>query len=60
MTMQTATQTIPAPTPAISRDARARGSKRIRIAYWMATALLCLQLAFTAYAQLTLPQWQEP
>ncbi|HUR16647.1 MAG TPA: DoxX family protein [Candidatus Limnocylindrales bacterium] len=25
-------------------------------AFWIATALLCLQLAFTAYAQLRLPQ----
>ena len=27
-----------------------------RIAYWVATALLCLQMGFTAYAQLQLPQ----
>ena len=27
-----------------------------RIAYWIVTALLCLQLVFTAYAQLSLPQ----
>ena len=26
------------------------------IVYWIATALLCLQLGFTAYAQLRLPQ----
>src|SRR5215470_12129049 len=26
------------------------------IAYWIATALFCLQLSFTAYAQLSLPQ----
>ena len=26
------------------------------IAYWTATALLCLQMGFTAYAQLRLPQ----
>lgn len=26
------------------------------IAYWVVTALLCLQLSFTAYAQLRLPQ----
>lgn len=26
------------------------------IAYWIVTALLCLQMAFTAYAQLRLPQ----
>lgn len=29
------------------------------IAYWIVTALLCLQLAFTAYAQLRLPQVAE-
>ena len=30
-----------------------------RMAYWAATALFCLQLTFTAYAQLTLPQVAE-
>jgi hypothetical protein len=30
--------------------------KAQRIAYWIVTALLCLQLSFTAYAQLSLPQ----
>ena len=29
------------------------------IAYWIVTALLCLQLTFTAYAQLRLPQVAE-
>ena len=29
------------------------------IAYWIVTALLCLQLSFTAYAQLRLPQVAE-
>ncbi|HJQ37108.1 MAG TPA: DoxX family protein [Thermoanaerobaculia bacterium] len=29
------------------------------ILYWIATALFCLQMAFTAYAQLTLPQVAE-
>ena len=29
------------------------------IAYWIVTALLCLQLGFTAYAQLSLPQVAE-
>jgi hypothetical protein len=28
-------------------------------AYWTATALFCLQMGFTAYAQLTLPQVAE-
>jgi hypothetical protein len=35
---------------------RARG---IAIAYWIVTALLCLQVGFTAYAQLSLPQVAE-
>jgi hypothetical protein len=29
------------------------------IVYWIATTLLCLQMAFTAYAQLRLPQVAE-
>jgi len=29
------------------------------IAYWIATVLFCLQMSFTAYAQLTLPQVAE-
>jgi len=29
------------------------------IAYWIVTALLCLQMGFTAYAQLRLPQVAE-
>src|SRR5262245_15956933 len=30
--------------------------KRIVIGYWIVTALFCLQIGFTAYAQLSLPQ----
>ena len=30
--------------------------KSITIAYWMVTGLFCLQMSFTAYAQLRLPQ----
>ena len=30
--------------------------KSMPIAYWIATALFCLQMGFTAYAQLNLPQ----
>ena len=35
------------------------GSKAITIGYWIATALFCLQIGFTAYAQLRLPQVAE-
>ena len=31
-------------------------SRRIVIAFWVITALFCLQIGFTAYAQLRLPQ----
>jgi hypothetical protein len=31
-------------------------SKRIVVGFWLATALFCLQMGFTAYAQLSLPQ----
>jgi hypothetical protein len=34
-------------------------SKGIVIAFWIATALFCLQIGFTAYAQLRLPQVAE-
>ena len=34
-------------------------SKGIVIGFWMVTALLCLQIGFTAYAQLRLPQVTE-
>jgi len=34
-------------------------SKGMAVAFWIATALLCLQMSFTAYAQLTLPQVAE-
>jgi hypothetical protein len=31
-------------------------SKAMTIGYWVVTAIFCLQIGFTAYAQLTLPQ----
>ena len=31
-------------------------SKSTRIGFWIATGLFCLQMGFTAYAQLSLPQ----
>ena len=36
----------------------ARTSPKAKIiVYWIATALFCLQMSFTAYAQLRLPKW---
>jgi hypothetical protein len=32
------------------------GPKTWRVLYWMVTALFCLQMSFTAWAQLNLPQ----
>jgi hypothetical protein len=32
------------------------GSKGVVIGFWIATAIFCLQMGFTAYAQLRLPQ----
>ena len=40
-------------------DLRVARSKGIVIAFWGTTALFCLQIGFTAYAQLTLPQVAE-
>src|SRR5262245_29149660 len=34
-------------------------SKGIAIGFWIATSLFCLQIGFTAYAQLSLPQVAE-
>jgi hypothetical protein len=34
-------------------------SRPLAVAYWSLTALFCLQMAFTAYAQLRLPQVAE-
>jgi DoxX-like family len=35
---------------------RSTSSKGLVIAFWIATAVFCLQIGFTAYAQLSLPQ----
>ena len=42
--------------PILSLMARSKG---ITIGYWIVTALFCLQISFTAYAQLRLPQVAE-
>jgi len=34
-------------------------SRGVVVGYWIASALLCLQMGFTAYAQLSLPQVAE-
>jgi hypothetical protein len=44
--------TLPAPGPANVRTI----SKAPAIAYWIVTALFCVQMGFTAFAQLKLPQ----
>ncbi len=40
-------------------DLRMPRTKGIVIGYWIVTALFCLQMCFTAYAQLRLPQVEE-
>ena len=40
-------------------ELRVPHSKDIVIGFWIVTGLLCLQLSFTAYAQLRLPQVAE-
>ena len=46
--------------PALAQtDSSMRRSKIIDIGFWIATALFCLQIGFTAYAQLRLPQVAE-
>jgi hypothetical protein len=47
-------------TPALSSaDLSMPRSKGIIVAFWIVTALFCLQMSFTAYAQLSLPQVAE-
>lgn len=53
-TMQTA-----AVHPGIMQRESKRAHSRWVIAYWAVTALFCLQIGFTAYAQLRLPQVAE-
>ncbi|HEY1251227.1 MAG TPA: DoxX family protein [Thermoanaerobaculia bacterium] len=36
-----------------------RSSRAITVAYWIVTAIFCLQIGFTGYAQLRLPQVAE-
>jgi len=60
MNVQSSGGTIDAPRPALSsRDLSGARSKGLVIAYWIVTALFCLQIGFTAYAQLSLPQVAE-
>jgi hypothetical protein len=57
MNVQAAGQTIAAPRPALSStDLSMPRSKGIVVGFWIVTALFCLQIGVTAYAQLGLPQ----
>ncbi len=40
-------------------DIRTLQPKGVVVGYWIITALFCLQMSFTAYAQLRLPQVAE-
>jgi hypothetical protein len=60
MSIQATEQTIDAPRPALSPTGLSiPRSKGIVVGFWMATGLFCLQIGFTAYAQLRLPQVAE-
>src|SRR5881394_3217822 len=60
MNMQATGQTIAAPRPTLSpTDLSMLRSKGIVVGFWIVTALFCLQMGFTAYAQLRLPQVAE-
>ncbi|HEY1308596.1 MAG TPA: DoxX family protein [Vicinamibacterales bacterium] len=57
MNMHATGQTIAAPRPALTpSDLSMPSSKAMVVGFWIATALFCLQIGFTAYAQLALPQ----
>jgi hypothetical protein len=60
MTMQATGQTVAEPRPLVSpSDLNMPRSKRLVVGFWIVTALFCLQIGFTAYAQLRLPQVAE-
>jgi hypothetical protein len=60
MNMQATEQTIAAPRAAFSpTDLGVPHSKGVVVGFWIVTALFCLQIGFTAYAQLRLPQVAE-
>jgi hypothetical protein len=60
MNVQVIGQTIAAPRPALSAtNLSIPRSRRIVVSFWIVTALFCLQIGFTAYAQLSLPQVAE-
>jgi hypothetical protein len=60
MTMQATVQTVAEPRPLVSpSDLNMPRSKRLVVGFWIVTALFCLQIGFTAYAQLRLPQVAE-
>jgi hypothetical protein len=50
---------LPEPRSVGHKDQHMPRSKGMVIGFWIATALLCLQMGFTAYAQLQLPQVAE-
>jgi hypothetical protein len=58
MNVQATGQTITLPRPALT-DLSMPRSKRIVVGFWIVTAFFCLQMGFTAYAQLSLPQVAE-
>jgi len=61
MNVQATGGTIAASRPARSSTALSGGarSRGLVVGYWIVTALFCLQIGFTAYAQLSLPQVAE-
>jgi hypothetical protein len=60
MNVQGAGQTLVAPRSVLSAtDLSLPRSKGIVVGFWIVTALFCLQMGFTAYAQLRLPQVAE-
>src|SRR5436305_3119337 len=56
MNVQATGQPIAAPRPALAPTDLSMPRKGIVIGFWIVTALFCLQMGFTAYAQLRLPQ----
>src|SRR5262245_25040219 len=59
MDIQANAHTIAVPPALTVRDLGIPRAKGLAVGFWIVTGLFCLQMGFTAYAQLRLPQVAE-
>jgi hypothetical protein len=59
MNLQATAQSLRSSEAAVTSSELTSPRSKAVVGFWIATALFCLQMGFTAYAQLTLPQVAE-